>query len=90
MVAWEWVLGLYLATTSGQGQPLPEPLPPPRVIHVQVFHPLFPSDEPYGKMSFYSRDRYGYMRPRVISGPYGAYYPATGAPYPYLPVRGIP
>lgn len=69
--------------------PMPQKVPQERIlIEVVPVDPFYMPD-PYVRMRLYARDRYGYLRPRVIYGPYGAYYPATGEPYPFTPVKGI-
>jgi hypothetical protein len=37
----------------------------------------------YAVWDLYGVDRQGRFKPRVISTPYGAYYPLTGKPYPW-------
>lgn len=91
----EWLAGVVLAfSLSAAGRPQ-EVLPPPRetprlrIDHLRPIHPFYDAD-PYWRMRLYAADRYGQLRPRVIYGPCGAYYPLTGEPYPFTPVRGIP
>lgn len=82
----------FLANKQAGVQPLPPPRPVPvRAIvgPVVTVHPFF-EPGPYMRRSLYARDRYGYFRPRVIYGPDGAFYPLTGQPYPYTPIKGIP
>lgn len=70
------------AVTSGYAQERP-PLSP---FHRTGWRPL-PPEPLYG----YTRDRYGYLRPRIILGPHGvAYYPLTGEPYLFYPIRTEP
>lgn len=83
------------------GTPAPDALPAPRPTvtmgYVQDRPPLSPFHRtgwrplPPEPLYGYARDRYGYMRPRIILGPHGvAYYPLTGEPYLFYPIRTAP
>ena len=87
-----WSAWLMPAVGSPPG---PELLQPPREVRIEtVVIPVVPIDpfyqpDPYWRMRLYAPDRYGRLRPRVIYGPHGPYYPLTGEPYLYLPVKGL-
>ncbi len=85
----EWLLGLSLGSALLQASQ-DELLPKPRV-HVAPLYPVSPffAADPYWRARLYAPDRFGQLRPRVILGPHGAYWPLTGEPYPFTPVRGI-
>jgi hypothetical protein len=81
----------------GQTDPPPTTLPPPRAVPGEAIPepaPLIrepaPDLLPYVRVSayvvwdLYAVDRRGGFKPRVISTPYGAYYPLTGKPYPWV------
>jgi hypothetical protein len=89
--AWELCLGLALALQGPQQPMEPELLPPPRIVQplVRTVEVQF-SPDPYWRMQLYARDRYGYLRPKLIYTPEGAYYPLTGEPYLHTPTKGIP
>ena len=91
--AWSLLLGLALSLQGAEKAPQPELLPPPRAVQpaplVRTMEVHFGPD-PYWRMRLYARDRYGYLRPRVIYSPEGAFYPLTGEPYPHTPAKGIP
>ena len=63
-----------------------DPLPPPRKIEQApapvVFVPYYRVSA-YAVWQHYGVDRSGYFRPRVVDTPFGAYYSATGKPYPW-------
>jgi hypothetical protein len=88
---WGLWLGLALSLQGPEKPPEPEVLPRPRVVvplvrTIELHH----GPDPYWRMRLYAPDRYGYLRPRVIYAPGGAYYPLTGEPYPHTPTKGIP
>jgi hypothetical protein len=101
--AWGLALGLWQAPPQGV-EVLPAParetreslqeleiLPQPRPLRMPRPAVLVPYyDAPYYRMSLYGVDRYGYFRPKVVYGPYGAFYLGTGEPYPHIPIKGIP
>ncbi len=95
MIAGEWFLGLLLGlslSSAGQkpAEELPLPRETPRVSAAALYpvHPFFHAD-PYARVRLYALDRFGQLRPRVVHAPCGAYWPLTGEPYPFTPVRGI-
>jgi hypothetical protein len=88
---WGLWLGLALSLQQPDKPAEPEVLPPPRpvmpLVHTLELHH---GPDPYWRMRLYAPDRYGYLRPRVLYTPEGAYYPLTGEPYPHTPTKGIP
>lgn len=92
------LVGLLLATEAQPTQPAPGPaaeqLPMPLASGPtpQTFRPeCWRRPPPLETYPPYMRDRYGYLRPRIIAGPYGmSFYAATGEPYWFLPVRTAP
>ena len=56
----------------------------PWVSHVPPQFPRWGTREVW---QFYGVDGAGRFRPRVILGPYGAYYAVNGAPYPWTTSR---
>lgn len=84
------VVALLLAVqASGRADP-PPVLPPPRVIPAEpapVPAPVivaYPRVSAYAVWDLYAVDHRGAFKPRVISTPYGAFYPLTGKPYPWV------
>lgn len=76
--------------------PLPPPLPPPgpmllrppRVPMPYVPGPTaFYRPSAYGVWQTYSVTWQGRFRPRVLYLPYGSFYQANGAPFPWSPVK---
>ena len=65
--------------TAGETLPSPRPIPS-RVI----FRPAPYRVSAYEVWQSYGEDRFGRFRPRVVYSPYGAYYYATGAPFPWV------
>jgi hypothetical protein len=91
MVGLGWLLAGVLAAAL---PPRPAPAAAPsRVVRIArpaaPVDPFFISDPSYFRIRGYAPDRYGYLRPRVIFGPDGAYYLYSGRVYPFVPVRPI-
>jgi hypothetical protein len=97
-----WLLAWSVLQGTGAAA-VQETLPPPRPAAplVQGYVPERPPLSPFARTGWrplppepiygYARDRYGYMRPRIIVGPHGtAYYPLTGEHYPFYPIRTAP
>src|SRR5262245_34679523 len=96
-----WLLCWSLLKSNGLAKqdtlPPPQPVLPALPGYIPEYQPLSPFHRtgwrplPAEPLYGYARDRYGYMRPRIILGPHGvAYYPLTGEPYLYYPVRTMP
>ena len=94
-------LFLWLLTRGDLKVTPQESLSPPRpllaTVHAAERPPLSPFERsgwrplPPEPVSGYARDRYGYMRPRIVLGPYGvAYYPLTREAYLFYPIRTAP
>jgi hypothetical protein len=76
-----------------RAEPPATELPAPRPAPAQVV----PAPEPvflvpkrvsaYAVWDLYAPDRQGRFKPRVFSTPYGAFYPLTGQPYPWVPTN---
>jgi hypothetical protein len=71
--------------------PLKPTVSPPAMV-LQPAHPTFESvsfvrQSFYDRWQYYSVDRHGYFRPRVVLDPVMPYYLANGRPYPLLPVQ---
>ena len=78
---------LLMSQAIGRADPQPV-LPPPRIVPVEpapvpliVAHPRISA---YAVWDLYAVDHRGAFKPRVISTPYGAFYPLTGKPYPWV------
>jgi len=93
-----FLIGLAVATAitrpASADDPAPaEKLPPPRIVApapITGGNLLLPPPPPifyqHGTRDVwqnYAVDSYGRWRPRVIFSPYGSYYHADGAPYPW-------
>jgi hypothetical protein len=84
-------LGLAMSLQAPEKPTEPEQLPPPRMVQPLVrTMEIHYGPDPYWRMRLYATDRYGYLRPRVLYTPYGAYYPLTREPYGHTPTKGIP
>ncbi|MFL5244160.1 MAG: hypothetical protein ACJ8FY_18810 [Gemmataceae bacterium] len=76
------LLGSSLAAAepaAGETLPIPRPIPS-RVILQTVPYRV----SAYEVWQNYGVDRFGRFRPRVVYSPYGSYYYANGAPFPWV------
>lgn len=92
LASWCLLSGFALTTSAKQAEPvlpLPREVRPMSIIGPSLVVDPFFQPDPYWRMRLYTRDRYGYLRPKVIYGPEGAFYPLTGQPYPYTSVKEI-
>ena len=76
--------GLLSGFARAGDPPAEEPLPRPRPVASPVIvRPIYRVSA-YEVWQNYGIDRQGLFRPRVIYSPYGSYYYANGAPFPWV------
>jgi hypothetical protein len=82
---------LLLVVTAVGGEPLPPPTPLPPADHppaALAYPPAAPYRvSRYAIWQYYGVNRAGQFVPRVIDGPFGAYYLYSGVPYPWAATR---
>src|SRR5262249_49841110 len=76
---------LLISSAYAADPPAEEPLPQPRPVASPVVVRAIPYRvSAYEVWQNYGIDRQGLFRPRVIYSPYGSYYYANGAPFPWV------
>jgi hypothetical protein len=78
---------LLLVVTTARSEPLPPPraVPTDQPAAVLVYPPPVPYRvSRYAVWQYYGVNRAGQFLPRVIDGPFGAYYLYSGVPYPFV------